>query len=721
MSGPQHRIYTAVYSGVPVFEMIINDVAIMRRRIDSYMNATQVLKVAGLDKAKRTKVLEKEILPGVHEKVQGGYGKFQGTWIPLETCIALSQRYQVYELIRDMIEFDPDNAGHIEEKGFYGKDAAEYRAQARKRREIANGTMTVSMKKQRLSSSSASSSTQQQSPHLAQQPYLGPSPNDHPTEGPNRTLLMSIFLSDDTSNLNDILRQGSNLNLDMILDEQGNTALHWAASLARIDTIEQLILHGANVSQCNYAGETPLMRTVAATNSFDRDCFRKIAKLLEPSLCVKDKNQRSVLHHTSLTAGIQGRINAALYYMHNLLHAVQTASPSINTKALLDAQDVQGDTALNIAARLNCDRMTELLVEAGADPNLDNNLGLNSKSYVSENEDGSQTPMDVDVKPDVSSSSTANDTTTQLNKHIPLTSPSQRGKEIVATVQKIVDALDQEYGGQLQDREKQLKEVQETLNKTNAELESTRKDLEKRQEESQLLAEGQQKVRNLHQAIEAGWVDLEQLVTKNNDSFDKQAVLDFDVDKDIDAALDVLPPTTDDTDANGKYLTDLKARVLAYSVNNDSLKKYLNELRAETAEKELQCKRLIAACCNLSIDKIDDLVEPLTLAIESDPPDLDLARVIGFMEKIRRQGAFPESPLPPTSSSAAPLSSLVDHSSASIMSPTQMHSQPALSTNGPSTPRSMAATSSTMPATITSPAMSHIRTSSAYTPPPSAQ
>jgi hypothetical protein len=52
----------------------------MRRRADSFVNATQILKVAGVDKGRRTKILEKEILPGKHEIVQGGYGKYQGTW-----------------------------------------------------------------------------------------------------------------------------------------------------------------------------------------------------------------------------------------------------------------------------------------------------------------------------------------------------------------------------------------------------------------------------------------------------------------------------------------------------------------------------------------------------------------------------------------------------------------------------------------------------------------
>lgn len=62
---------------------MVRGIAVMRRRNDSYVNATQILKVAGVDKGRRTKILEKEILPGKHEIVQGGYGKYQGTWFVL--------------------------------------------------------------------------------------------------------------------------------------------------------------------------------------------------------------------------------------------------------------------------------------------------------------------------------------------------------------------------------------------------------------------------------------------------------------------------------------------------------------------------------------------------------------------------------------------------------------------------------------------------------------
>src|ERR1700733_10111631 len=50
----------------------------MRRRSDSWLNATQLLKVAGFDKPQRTRVLERDVQKAEHEKVQGGYGKYQG-------------------------------------------------------------------------------------------------------------------------------------------------------------------------------------------------------------------------------------------------------------------------------------------------------------------------------------------------------------------------------------------------------------------------------------------------------------------------------------------------------------------------------------------------------------------------------------------------------------------------------------------------------------------
>jgi hypothetical protein len=75
-----------------VYECMVRGIAVMRRRSDSFVNATQILKVAGIDKGRRTKILEKEILPGKHEIVQGGYGKYQGTWRVSHSAPSLRHR-----------------------------------------------------------------------------------------------------------------------------------------------------------------------------------------------------------------------------------------------------------------------------------------------------------------------------------------------------------------------------------------------------------------------------------------------------------------------------------------------------------------------------------------------------------------------------------------------------------------------------------------------------
>jgi hypothetical protein len=96
----------AVYSGVHVYEMEVQNIACMRRRSDGWLNATQILKVAGVDKGKRTKVLEKEILVGEHEKVQGGYGKYQGTWISYKRGRQFCRQYGVEEILRPLLDYD---------------------------------------------------------------------------------------------------------------------------------------------------------------------------------------------------------------------------------------------------------------------------------------------------------------------------------------------------------------------------------------------------------------------------------------------------------------------------------------------------------------------------------------------------------------------------------------------------------------------------------------
>lgn len=104
-------VASAVYANIPVYEITINNVQgkqpsnqVMRRKADSWINATHILKAAGMEKSQRTKILDRTDYP--HEKVQGGYGKFQGTWVSLDNAKDLARKFGVYDLIKPILELE---------------------------------------------------------------------------------------------------------------------------------------------------------------------------------------------------------------------------------------------------------------------------------------------------------------------------------------------------------------------------------------------------------------------------------------------------------------------------------------------------------------------------------------------------------------------------------------------------------------------------------------
>lgn len=120
--------------------MEIGKLVVMRRRDDSWLNATQILKIAGIEKGKRTKVLEKEILAGQHEKVQGGYGKYQGTWINYRRGVEFCRQYGVEELLRPLLEYDMGQDGlTVAGHGSVETPTKEQAMAAQRKRNMLNG------------------------------------------------------------------------------------------------------------------------------------------------------------------------------------------------------------------------------------------------------------------------------------------------------------------------------------------------------------------------------------------------------------------------------------------------------------------------------------------------------------------------------------------------------------------------------------------------------
>lgn len=168
---------------------------------------------------------------------------------------------------------------------------------------------------------------------------------------------------------------GPHADMDLVIDDQGHTPLHLAASLARDILAQLLVQHGANPCTGNFAGETPLIRAVLSMHCFQSQTFPTLVALLHTSIRTLDGSRKTVLHHIAHVAGVKGRAATARYYMEGILIWVAEHQGG-DFKSLVDIQDVHGDTALNIAARVGNRSLVKTLIDCGANRTLGNKLGL---------------------------------------------------------------------------------------------------------------------------------------------------------------------------------------------------------------------------------------------------------------------------------------------------------------------------------------------------------
>ena len=199
-----------------------------------------------------------------------------------------------------------------------------------------------------------------------------------------------IHRSDDAVAVLDLLRQyppdnPGQVDYDILLDEQGHTALHLAASMARLQTVEALINAGSDMNRGNYNGETPLIRSCLATVTFEHHCFHTIVSHLNKSIRTLDSSRKTVLHHIVSTAGIKSRAVAARYYLDQVFYWIAHHQGG-DFRSLINLQDENGDTPLNISARVGNRSLVRALLDVGANKILPNKLGLRPGDFGVETE-----------------------------------------------------------------------------------------------------------------------------------------------------------------------------------------------------------------------------------------------------------------------------------------------------------------------------------------------
>jgi regulatory protein SWI6 len=220
---------------------------------------------------------------------------------------------------------------------------------------------------------------------IASKPFAGRGLDTSVTlkESRRSAIIAHIMAVDSPVPVLDMMRQDlpenpaspSGIDVDVVLDEQGHTALHMAATMGRLQTVATLIASGADVHRGNHSGETALIRACLSTQCYDQHLFDRIVEMLSGSIRTIDTSLKSVLHHVVSLAGVKGRSVAARYYMDGIFYWIAHHQDG-DFKSIVDLQDEHGDTALNIAARVGNRGLIKTLLDVGANRTLANKLYL---------------------------------------------------------------------------------------------------------------------------------------------------------------------------------------------------------------------------------------------------------------------------------------------------------------------------------------------------------
>ncbi|KAI0133986.1 ANK-repeat protein MBP1 [Xylariales sp. AK1849] len=394
-------IYGATYSGIPVYEFQFGaDLKehVMRRRQDDWINATHILKAAGFDKPARTRILEREVQKDVHEKIQGGYGKYQGTWIPLESGEQLARRNNTYDRLRPIFEFVPGDQSpppaprHASKpKAPRAKPAVPKWAPAKEDVETASQQMNEDDTPDNVTVASASymaEDDRQDMSHFStghrkrkrEEAIQDLTEQQHAVYGDE---LLDYFLLSRQEGPTLRPEPPPNFQPDYFIDTDRNTSLHWASAMGDVDVMKQLKRFGASLNCQNIRGETPFMRSVHFTNCYEKQTFPAVMKELFDTIDVRDDSGCTVLHHAIMMKS--GRVvshSCSRYYLDNILNRLQETHDPNFLQHFVDAQDHKGNTALHLAAQTNARKCIRALLGRGASTEIPNVEGVRSEELI---------------------------------------------------------------------------------------------------------------------------------------------------------------------------------------------------------------------------------------------------------------------------------------------------------------------------------------------------
>ncbi|KAI9934344.1 hypothetical protein ASPWEDRAFT_108916 [Aspergillus wentii DTO 134E9] len=396
-------IYSATYSNVPVYEFKIEGDSVMRRRADDWINATHILKVAGFDKPARTRILEREVQKGVHEKVQGGYGKYQGTWIPLPEGRMLAERNNILDKLRAIFDYVAGDQSPPPAPKHTSASSKPKATKASRNRNVPNEEVFSIAKPSRSmgppsfppepqydvnpgfdEDESIEQNTLESSSMVADEDMMPMSQQGafsrKRKRGMNEVAVMSITEQEHILYGDQLLdyfmtvgdapeatrvpppEPPANFQVDRPIDDSGNTALHWACAMGDLEIVKDLLRRGADVKTLSIHEETPLVRAVLFTNNYEKRTFPALLELLVETVSFRDWFGATIFHHIAETTRSKGKWKSSRYYCEVLLEKLRITCSQDELDLLLSCQDSNEDAAVLVASRNGAFRLVNLLL-----------------------------------------------------------------------------------------------------------------------------------------------------------------------------------------------------------------------------------------------------------------------------------------------------------------------------------------------------------------------
>ncbi|KER00696.1 hypothetical protein AUEXF2481DRAFT_695809 [Aureobasidium subglaciale EXF-2481] len=474
-----NRIYSATYSNVPVYEFNIEGNHVMRRRSDNWINATHILKVADFDKPTRTRILEREVQKGTHEKVQGGYGKYQGTWIPLPEGRNLAERNRVLDKLRPIFDYVPgDRSPPPAPK--HTTAASKPRAN----RKPVNRAPVLSHISEDVEMYHHSETPDNVT--VASESYMddynyppGSRKRKHPEDDVSLADQQHQLWAEELLDYFMLLEQPNDpfqrppvppndIDLDRPIDEKGHTAMHWAAAMGDLAVVKDLIGRGANINASSNNGETPLMRAVIFTNNYDKSTMDRLAGWLVNTVPMVEWFGSTVFHHIAGTTSSKSKYACARYYLDCILSKMAETYTPGDIEHVLNIKDRNGDTAIHIAARNGARKCVRSLIGRHASVTIPNDLGETADDLIIQlnrrRRDGRHRAM-----------SSSPNAALPTKPHHTSEAASALTTQIFPLLQSKADKLAAAFDAEINERETDVAEAERVVQVRTAEIEALKK------------------------------------------------------------------------------------------------------------------------------------------------------------------------------------------------------------------------------------------------------